>query len=101
MFDVPDFEVDQHFAKIGRVRYEGDIVDIAADLADRRRNDAERPRLIERGDDDLGRVELLARAVDVPAHVEPSLGLVVEGRQRWRMNRVDRNTLPRGQDADD
>src|SRR5665213_3145194 len=71
MLDVPDFQVDQHFAEIRRMGHEGNIVDVAAGFADRRRDDSQRPRLVERGDDDLGGVELPARAVDIPTDVEP------------------------------
>ena len=39
--------------------------------------------------------------VDVPAHVDPAVGLVVEGGEGGRLDRVDRDALAGRQDADD
>ena len=44
---------------------------------------------------------LVPLVLDVPAHVEPALGLVVEGLQRRRLDGVDGDALSRREDADD
>ena len=50
---------------------------------------------------DAGREALALALVDVPAHVEPALGLVVEVLQGRRLDRIDGDPLARRHDADD
>ena len=66
---------------------------LAAIFADGRGDHAERAGLVEHGDDDLGRIDRLVGGLEVPAHVEPAFGLVVEIGERRRMDRVDGDAL--------
>ena len=54
----------------------------------------ERARRVDGGDRDARRKALACRLVDVPAHVDPALGLVVEGLQRRRLDRIDGDARP-------
>ena len=90
--------ISRKSAESGR---EADVVDIGARFADQRGNRAERARLVDRRDDDAGREELLALLVEVPAHVEPALRLIVEGGERRRLDWIDGDPLARRQNADD
>ena len=62
---------------------------------------ASEPGSLMRGDLDAGGKALLVVLVDVPAHVDPALRLVVIGGQRRRLDRVDGDAGARLQDADD
>src|SRR4051794_41958579 len=61
----------------------------------------ERPRLVDGLQLEPGREALRRLRIDVPAHVEPALGLVVEGGERRRLDRIDRHPFAWSQDADD
>ena len=61
----------------------------------------ERARRVDGRDRDPRRKALLVVLVDVPAHVDPALRLVVEGRQRRRLDRIDGDARARLHDADD
>ena len=91
----------RQLAKIRPGRVEDDVVDIGARLADGGRDRAERAGFVERRDQDLRRIERLLGVVEVPAHVEPLLRLVVVFDQRGRMDGIDRDALPRRANADD
>jgi hypothetical protein len=50
---------------------------------------------------ELGRKALGVILVDVPGHVDPSLGLLVEGLKRLGVDGIDGDTLPGTENADD
>ncbi len=54
---------------------------------------AERARLVDRRHNEAGREQFPTVRIDVPAHVEPAVRLVVEGGERRRLYRIDRDRL--------
>src|SRR6202012_3134796 len=57
--------------------------------------------LVDVVDQDAGRKALRRGLVDIPAHIEPALRLLLEILQRRRLDRIDRDALPGRDDADD
>src|ERR1019366_10038969 len=47
------------------------------------------------------REQLMAALLDVPAHIEPAVRLFVEGDKIGGLDRIDGDSLARGQNADD
>src|SRR5689334_5666357 len=102
MLEIVDFEVNRQFGKIGRAPRHADVVDIAVMLGDHGRDLGEAAGLVDIVDLDPCRKALRrALLVDVPAHVEPALGLLLEILQRRRLDRIDRDALAWGGDPDD
>ena len=62
---------------------------------------AQRAGLVNGGDRQLGGKERPLVLADLPAHVEPAFGLVVEARQLGRLDRVDGDRAVGIEDADD
>src|SRR5260370_41661560 len=60
----------------------------------------ERARFINRLKYNASRKALRRALVDVPAQIEPTLGHILKVLQRWRLDRVDGDTLARGENAD-
>ena len=101
MADVPDLEIEDHLHEVGRGAMQGQIGDVGVvrgdDLGDLR----QRSRLVDGGNAHARGEALAIALLDVPAHVEPALRLVVELRQFGRLDRIDRDALARRDDADD
>ena len=70
-------------------------------IADRARNAGKGPGLVDGGDGQLGREQLLAGGVDVPTDVEPAFRLIVESDQRRRLDRIDGDAFSGREDPDD
>ncbi len=72
----------------------GDAVDVAVIVADDLGDLGQRAGLVDRRHGDLRREALGLAFVDVPAHVQPAVRLVVERGQRRGLDRIDRDPLP-------
>ena len=97
--EVPYLELDQHLREVVRPAQHAHVVDVAVGLADHLRDLRQRARLVERGDDDLGRKPLGIVGVDVPGHVDPAL--VLELLELGRMDLEDADALAVRHHADD
>src|SRR5204863_6898583 len=78
-----------------------DIVDVAVVLGNNSGDLREASGLIDIVDQDARRKALRSRFIDIPAHVEPPLRLLLKVLQCWRLDRVDRDALPRRNNAHD
>src|SRR5882724_2652223 len=101
MLQVIDLEIDGELGEIRRAPAHADVVDIAVMLGDHGGDLGKAPGLVDIVDQDSRRKTLWRRFVDVPAHVEPALRLLLEILQRRRLDRIDRDALPRRDDPDD
>src|SRR4026207_2167435 len=100
MLQVLDLEVDGELGEIRRAPAHADVVDIAVVLGDHGGNLRQAPRFVDIVDSDPRGKTLWLRVADIPAHVKPALRLFLEILQRRRLDRIDRNALPRCNDAD-
>src|SRR5438132_10359354 len=100
MLQVIDLEIDGELGKIRRAPAHADVVDIAVMLGDHCGNLRQASGLVDIVDQDPGRKTLWRGLVDIPAHVEPALRLLLEILQRRRLNRIDRDALTWCDDAD-
>src|SRR5258708_14541518 len=78
MLQVIDLKIDGELGKIGRAPAHADIVDIAVVLGDHGRDLSEAAGLVVIVDHDPRRKALRRGLVDVPAHIEPALRLLLE-----------------------
>src|SRR3954464_446517 len=100
MLDVLDVDVDQHLEEIGVATGDLKFGDVPAVFADHGREGAEAAGLV--GDDDTDAADMLDRiAATIPADIDPALRRVGEAFQRFAIDRVDRDALPRGHYAYD
>src|SRR5580704_4255978 len=101
MLQVIDLKIDGEFGKVLRAPGHADIVDIAVVLGDHGGYLGKTAGLVDIVDHDPRRKALRVRIVDIPAHVEPALRLLLEILQRRRLDRIDRDALARRDDPDD
>src|SRR4029077_2048399 len=101
MLQVIDLEIDRELGEVGRAPRHADIVDIAVMLSDHGCYLGKAPRLVDIVDQNPCREALRRGFVDIPAHVEPAFGLLLEILQGRRLDRIDRDALARGNDPDD
>src|ERR1700724_1332734 len=101
MLQIIDLDIDRHFPEIGRKRFDDDVVDIGRMIADHGRDRPQGARLVDRGDEKPRREQLMAALLDVPAHIEPTFRLFIEGDKIGRLDRIDGDYIARGQNADD
>src|SRR5262245_23258462 len=99
MLEVIDLEIDGELGEIGRAARHADVVDVAVMLGDDGGDLGEAAGLVDIVDADARRETLRRGLVDIPAHVEPALRLVLEILQRGRLDRIDRDALARRDDA--
>src|ERR1700730_11688614 len=70
-------------------------------IADHGRDRPQGARLIDRGDEEPCREQLMPALLDVPTHIEPTFRLFIEGDKIGRLDRIDGDSFARGQNADD
>src|SRR3977135_4084638 len=78
MLQVIDLKIDGEFGEILRAPGHADIVDIAVVLGDHGGHLGEAAGLVDIVDANSRRKALRRRIVDIPAHVEPALRLLLE-----------------------
>src|SRR5664279_5052303 len=100
MLQVIDLKIDGELGEVLRAPGHADIVDIAVMLGDHGGDLSEAAGLVDVVNHDPRRKALRRRFVDIPAHVEPALRLLLEILQRRRLDRIDRDALARRNDAD-
>src|SRR5206468_117253 len=101
MLEIVDFKVDGQFGEIRRAPVHADIVDIAVVFGDDCRQLGKASGLVDVVDQYPGRKPLRGGIVDVPAHIQPALRLLLEILQCGRLDRVNGDALTWGNDADD
>ena len=99
MREVAHAHVEHDVAQIGRAAVELDVHDIGAEIADDRRRYAQRAWLVQAIQQNARGKNIVAVLVDVPAHVEPAVGLVLERHQSGRLDGVNRDALTRRENA--
>src|ERR1700752_955337 len=100
MLQVIDLKIDGEFGEVRRAARHADIIDVAIMLGDYGGNLGEASGLVDIVDKNSRRAALGRRLVDAPADVEPALRLLLEFLECGRLDRIDRDALPRGYDAD-
>src|SRR5690606_8687998 len=100
VFQVPHFEVEDHLGETGGRAHHGKGVDVGVVGRDGLGDLGQRSGLVDGGRRYAGGEALLQALVNVPAHVDPAVRLVVEGRQRGRLDRVDGYAGARLENAD-
>ncbi len=87
---VPDFDIERHFGEVGRDPHRVQRADIDVEAGNRLRDLGQRARLVQRIDHDAGHEAGLVGLVEIPAHIDPAVGLIVEalqgrttGSDRW------------------
>src|SRR5260370_138676 len=100
MLQVIDLKIDGELCEILRASEHADIVDIAVVLGNHGGHLGQASGLVDVVDEDPRRKPLGRRIVDIPAHVEPALRLLLEILQRRRLDRIDLHALARGDDPD-
>src|SRR5580704_4559134 len=93
VLEIVDRKIDRQIGEIGRLPQHSDVVDIAIVLGDDLGDLRQCAGLIDRLHCKLCRKPLRHLVIDIPAHVEPALRLVLELLQRLRLNRIDRDAL--------
>src|SRR5664279_5277301 len=101
MLQVIDLKIDGQLGEIRRAPEHADVVDIAVVLGDHGGDLGEASGLVDVIDEDSRRKALRRRIIDIPAHNEPALRLLLEILQRWRLDRIDRDALAGRNDPDD
>ena len=99
--EIPDLEVEFHLGEIGRDADHGQDGNVDVRQTDGLRDGRKRTGLVDRGDDDAGLEARLVGLVEIPADIDPALGLLVEFRERRRLDRIDGDRLLADMDADD
>src|SRR5262249_41966903 len=100
MLEVVDLEIDLDISKTGSAPRHADVVDVPVMLGDDLCDLCQRSRLVHGLHSDARRKTPWCLIFLVPAHVEPSLGVVLELAQGWRLDRVNGDALARRENAD-
>src|SRR5579885_993389 len=100
MLQIRDLDVDEHLAGVGRNRSDNDVVDISSVIANDSCDLPQSAWLIDGNGAQPRGEELVPAFLNVPAHIDPALRLVIELPEIGRLDWINGDSLAGREDAD-